>query len=78
MKKKVQKEPKNEIGKVNVENTLREIRTKFGDDAIMMLGDKTHVDVNAISTGSIGRQAGLPHLLMPNTPWIRNTQNAWV
>ena len=59
MKKKVQKEPKNEIGKVNVENTLREIRTKFGDDAIMMLGDKPHVDVNAISTGSIGLDAAL-------------------
>jgi recombination protein RecA len=59
MKKKVQKEAKGEIGKVNVENTLREIRTKFGDDSIMMLGDKPHVDVNAISTGSIGLDAAL-------------------
>ena len=44
---------------MNVENTLREIRTKFGDDSIMMLGDKPHVDVNAISTGSIGLDAAL-------------------
>ncbi len=59
MKKKEKKEEKGEIGKVNVENTLREIRTKFGDDSIMMLGDKPHVDVNAISTGSIGLDAAL-------------------
>ena len=59
MKKKEVKEPKGEIGKANVENTLREIRTKFGDDSIMMLGDKPHVDVNAISTGSIGLDAAL-------------------
>jgi recombination protein RecA len=66
MQKKKEKEPKrNDIGqaavagKVNVENTLREIRTKFGDDSIMMLGDKPHVDVNAISTGSIGLDAAL-------------------
>lgn len=59
MKKKTPKEEKGEVGKVNVENTLREIRTKFGDDSIMMLGDKPHVDVNAISTGSIGLDAAL-------------------
>ncbi len=59
MKKKPAKEPKAEMGTVNVENTLREIRTKFGDDSIMMLGDKPHVDVNAISTGSIGLDAAL-------------------
>jgi recombination protein RecA len=65
MKKKSQKEerePKG-VGKdkdsVNVENTLREIRTKFGDDSIMMLGDKPHTDVDAISTGSIGLDAAL-------------------
>ncbi len=58
-KKKAPKEAKGEIGSVNVENTLREIRTKFGDDSIMMLGDKPHVDVNAISTGSIGLDAAL-------------------
>jgi len=43
----------------NIEDTLREIKTKFGDDAIMKLGDKPHVDVNAIPTGSIGLDAAL-------------------
>ncbi|TSC70491.1 MAG: recombination protein RecA [Parcubacteria group bacterium Gr01-1014_46] len=62
LKKKAPKEAKkinNDASGVNVENTLREIRTKFGDDSIMMLGDKPHVDVNAISTGSIGLDAAL-------------------
>lgn len=44
---------------VNIESTLDEIRTKFGDDSIMKLGDKPRVDVNAISTGSIGLDAAL-------------------
>ncbi len=38
----------------NIEAALREIKTKFGDDSIMMLGDKPHVDINVIPTGSIG------------------------
>lgn len=59
MKKKEKKADKEPVGTANVENTLREIRTKFGDDSIMMLGDKPHVDVNAISTGSIGLDAAL-------------------
>lgn len=37
-----------------IDDTLAAIKTKFGDDAIMKLGEKPHVDVNAISTGSIG------------------------
>jgi recombination protein RecA len=62
LKKKAEKAPKGiskDKDSVNVENTLREIRTKFGDDSIMMLGDKPHVDVNAISTGSIGLDSAL-------------------
>ncbi len=59
MKKKAQKEARPVVGAVNIENTLREIKTKFGDDSIMMLGDKPHVDINAISTGSIGLDAAL-------------------
>jgi recombination protein RecA len=43
----------------NIEETLRQIKTKFGDDSIMKLGDKPKVDVNAISTGSIGLDAAL-------------------
>ncbi|MBN2094327.1 MAG: recombinase RecA [Candidatus Zambryskibacteria bacterium] len=37
-----------------VEDAIREIKTKFGDDSIMTLGEKPHVDINAISTGSLG------------------------
>ncbi len=56
-KKKEEKAPK-EIG-ANIEDTLNEIKTKFGEDAIMKLGDKPHVDINAIPTGSIGLDAAL-------------------
>lgn len=38
----------------DIDRALSEIKTKFGDDAIMKLGDTPKVDVNAISTGSIG------------------------
>jgi recombination protein RecA len=58
-KKKVEaKQEKNE-GKVDIGNTLREIKTKFGDDSIMMLGEKPHVDIDAVSTGSIGLDSAL-------------------
>jgi len=40
-------------------DTLDAIRTKFGDDAIMKLGEKPRVDINAIPTGSIGLDAAL-------------------
>jgi recombination protein RecA len=42
-----------------VEDAIREIKIKFGDDSIMMLGDKPHTDVNVIPTGSIGLDAAL-------------------
>ncbi len=38
----------------DIERALAEIKTKFGDESIMMLGAQPKVDVNAISTGSIG------------------------
>ncbi len=57
MIKKVKKEPK--VVGANIDATLNEIRTKFGDDSIMKLGEKARVDVNAISTGSIGLDAAL-------------------
>ena len=44
---------------LRVQDAIREIKTKFGDDAIMMLGEKPHVDINSISTGSIGLDAAL-------------------
>jgi recombination protein RecA len=34
--------------------TLRSIKTKFGDDAIMTLDETKHVDIASIQTGSIG------------------------
>ena len=43
----------------NIDSTLDAIRTKFGDDAIMKLGEKPKVGVDAISTGSIGLDAAL-------------------
>lgn len=57
MIKKAKKEPK--VVGANIDATLDEIRTKFGDDSIMKLGDKPRVNVNAISTGSIGLDAAL-------------------
>ena len=38
----------------DIADTLRSIKTKFGDEAIMMLGDQQKVNVDAVSTGSIG------------------------
>lgn len=40
-------------------DTIAQIKTKFGDDAIMKLGEKPHVDVHSIPTGSIGLDAAL-------------------
>lgn len=59
--KGVKKESGNEErkGGSEVEDAIREIKTKFGDDSIMMLGEKPKVDVNVIPTGSIGLDAAL-------------------
>jgi len=43
----------------NIDTTLDAIRTKFGEDSIMKLGDKPRVGVDAISTGSIGLDEAL-------------------
>ena len=37
-----------------IDAAIRDIKTKFGDEAIMTLGDTAKVDVDAIPTGSIG------------------------
>ena len=57
--KKVKKEEKAGVGATSIENTLREIKAKFGEDSIMKLGDAPKVDINAIPTGSIGLDAAL-------------------
>jgi len=51
------KEKKEKVVKTSgetIENTLKAIKTKFGDEAIMKLGDRPRVDVDAVPTGSIG------------------------
>ena len=57
--KKVKKEDKASVGATSIENTLREIKAKFGEDSIMKLGETPKVDINAIPTGSIGLDAAL-------------------
>ena len=51
------KAPPKEVGKgtdKDIERAISDIKTKFGDESIMMLGATPKVDVNAIPTGSIG------------------------
>ncbi len=43
----------------SIEDALKSIKTKFGDESIMMLGEKPRVNVNVIPTGSIGLDAAL-------------------
>ncbi len=55
--KKTDKETKAEDKKKDVSDiaeTLRSIKTKFGDEAIMTLDETKHVDIDSVSTGSIG------------------------
>ncbi|MBP9715447.1 MAG: recombinase RecA [Candidatus Pacebacteria bacterium] len=60
IKKKKEKELKKMGGDDNVlENTLKSIQTKFGEGSIMKFGDSPKVDVNVISTGSIGLDMAL-------------------
>ena len=64
MKKKVVK-PLKTMGtkdvseKGNSDALLREIQNKFGEGAIMKLGDAPKVDVSVIPTGSLGLDAAL-------------------
>jgi recombination protein RecA len=52
LKKKVVKAKKETDS--GLESTLREIQTKFGEGAIMKLGDTPKVDIGIVPTGSIG------------------------
>lgn len=45
---------KTEKGIESISDTVKSIKTKFGDESIMMLGETRKVDIDAISTGSIG------------------------
>jgi recombination protein RecA len=42
-----------------LQQTLKDIRSKFGDESIMTLNEKPNVDVDALTTGSIGLNAAL-------------------
>src|ERR1035437_2915076 len=59
MRKAKEKPVKSAMGEKNIEETIRQIKTKFGEDSIMKLGEKPRVDVNAVPTGSIGLDAAL-------------------
>lgn len=58
-KKKSKKETKKKKGKSEVEATLKSIQSKFGEGAIMKLGDRPNIDVEVIPTGSIGLDEAL-------------------
>lgn len=44
----------NKTEEVDINETLRAIKTKFGDESIMTLDESRKVDIDAVSTGSIG------------------------
>ncbi len=56
---KVSPETDERHGLSDIAETLRSIKTKFGDDAIMTLSNTHKVDVDAISSGSIGLDEAL-------------------
>jgi recombination protein RecA len=67
MKKKVQKplktvgtkEPGSKDSLAGSDALLREIQNKFGEGAMMKLGDQPHVDIDVVPTGSLGLDTAL-------------------
>lgn len=57
-KEDVDKKPAEERTSI-IENTVKEIKTKFGEGAIMKLGEAKKVDVDAIPTGSLSLDIAL-------------------
>ncbi len=55
--KKKEKEAK--VHGANIDDTIKAIQAKFGEGAIMKLGDKPKVGIDSISTGSIGLDEAL-------------------
>lgn len=43
----------------SIEDTIKSIQSRFGDEALMKLGEKPKVNVNAIPTGSLGLDLAL-------------------
>ena len=58
-KKKVEKKEDKSVNQTGLEDTLKAIQTKFGEGAIMKMGDTPRVDINVIPTGSIGLDMAL-------------------
>ena len=61
------KKKKEEIN--DIEDALRSIKTKFGEESIMKLGDRPRVDIDSIPTGSLGLDwalgvGGLPRVVL--------------
>ena len=52
------KKPKKETG-VDIDETIKSIQARFGEESIIKLGDKPRVNIGAISTGSIGLDIAL-------------------
>ena len=50
---------KKEDNSHKIEDAIDAIKTKFGEDSIMMLGDKPRLNINVIPSGSIGLDAAL-------------------
>ena len=53
------KEPREEVGTANIEDTIKNIQSRFGEGSIMKLDHKSSVGVGAISTRSIGLDMAL-------------------
>jgi recombination protein RecA len=56
---KSNKEPREAIGTSSIDETIRGIQTKFGEGAIMKLGESPKVNVSVVPTGSIGLDIAL-------------------
>ncbi|MEX0934810.1 MAG: recombinase RecA [Candidatus Paceibacterota bacterium] len=58
-KKKEPKKSKSDDNSKKIDSTLKELEKKFGEGAIMKLGETPDMDVKTISTGSIGLDEAL-------------------
>ncbi len=58
-KKESEKDEERRDSSKNIDAAIDTIKTKFGEEAIMKLGDKPKVGIDAIPTGSIGLDAAL-------------------
>jgi recombination protein RecA len=59
MAKKIKNEEKKSADASMLDDTLKAIQTKFGEGAIMKMGDTPKVDLNVIPTGSVGLDMAL-------------------